>query len=1289
MRRLGLRQIRGRAATRDLGKARALNDRSWIVAAPQRESGETVTREPNPHRDATHARVDLARGRGALRFVAFAAVAALLAVLALSLAAPGYTAEAPPHLTRPGRVEGIRATRAATVFPTVVPSDSNLEQLTELSESEQGPWKVLSITKTADEQTQLTHLKPETVYYVRFLARSPVGEASEIVHFTTTASTSPELAGLAIPEFPGTIGEGKDLGTGFAGFEAQIQTNGAETAYAFEFASSAGGPWAPFTTGGSGHVSVAEDAAAVKATVSGLSPETEYFARVSATNSNGSVISKPQAFKTLSTRPSAHLQVTPNGVAATFARIDTSFSTRSFESHWQLEYATEPQGPWITTGAAGGTVTAEAADTELSTFRMGAITGLTPGTLYYVRVVVDNGHGEAASDATSFRTAGPPTVAIYETHSVDGEDLRALGGLDTDVAPVGEVQLVTEGGGASAGSFTLSFEGETTAPIPFGAAPGVVSGALEHLGRIGDGNVVAQSPTGLGGFPYTIIFIHGDAGIDEPQLTANSSELAPSGEVTVTTLQNGFEFPGHYHFEYVSQTQFEASGFAQASVTPEAAAPTGSSEEGPLGLPTTQVGADLPSLQPGGTYRYRLVASNGTPGDPVVRSTDATLTVPSGAAASGGGCPNEAMRSGPSALLPDCRAFEQLTPTEKKGAQDIYGYTGVETGPTVVAETGERLMLHAVGVAWGDNPDPHQANYVFARTAEGWEMTSTRSSSDEPSSDFYEPLVNDADLTSLGVEVGWTTGASSSPTLAFEVGPPGGPYANAATIPASKVRPEAGWAAESADGSTLVLQTEDRTLAGASTGTLEGDDLYEYSNGRLRQVNVTSAGGKIGTCGASLPSTLSQNDKPIAPMSTDGHRILFYENCTHDLYMREDGERTTSIGGYELIALDADAETLLLQRKNGETYELLRYDTNTHSFVHLLTSETKIGGGQLAFADDFATIYLMSPERFSTEAPATIARGEEYVYRYRPGEGAPEFLFQLAPRGGASTFLATTSDGRYLYFEAENVPGVPGLHPGEALRREELYRYDSRERLLSCVACASPLKPNGGPFSRGTQASDDGQYVFFDTYARLVPEDSDGEVPSREKTKLSDGEYETAEDESQYYSVSSDVYEWRASGTTGCTKLDGCISLITTGKGGLQNALIPRGGLIVPSGRDVFFATHEALVTQDKDTAGDIYDARIDGGFAPSPTSPIECSGDACSTPFAPPAPVTPASETFSGPGNPLVSPLTHPAVKTSSKKKKTKEKKKRGKHKHKGTAADDGGHHATAPSRHANGRTK
>jgi hypothetical protein len=214
--------------------------------------------------------------------------------------------------------------------------------------------------------------------------------------------------------------------------------------------------------------------------------------------------------------------------------------------------------------------------------------------------------------------------------------------------------------------------------------------------------------------------------------------------------------------------------------------------------------------------------------------------------------------------------------------------------------------------------------------------------------------------------------------------------------------------------------------------------------------------------------------------------------------------------------------------------------------------------------------------------------------------------------------------------------------------KEQAYRYDSAEDAIQCLSCASPFDsepkqasrfaPPGSGIGVGEGAftanavpeerisSDNGDYVFFETTAPLVPQDIDGEAKPATVGETN---------ESVYFSESSDVYEWRRNGVDGCAHVQGCVALITNGRDGFMNVLLGT----TPSGEDVFFATHSRLASQDVDSAGDVYDARVGGGFPPPPPRPVECEGDACSTPAGSPNDLTPSSLVFTGAGNILPPP--------------------------------------------------
>lgn len=149
--------------------------------------------------------------------------------------------------------------------------------------------------------------------------------------------------------------------------------------------------------------------------------------------------------------------------------------------------------------------------------------------------------------------------------------------------------------------------------------------------------------------------------------------------------------------------------------------------------------------------------------------------------------------------------------------------------------------------------------------------------------------------------------------------------------------------------------------------------------------------------------------------------------------------------------------------------------------------------------------------------------------------------------------------------------------------------------------------------------------LFFNATDALVPQDSNG---------------------------TGDVYEFEPPGVGDCTesspsfdeRSSGCVGLISSGTSPYESGFLDAS----ENGGDVFFYTNAKLSPSDIDSARDVYDARVEGGF-PEPPKPVECQGDACQSPGSAPNDPTPGSLTFQGPGN-LTFAATTPVVKAKAK---------------------------------------
>ena len=254
--------------------------------------------------------------------------------------------------------------------------------------------------------------------------------------------------------------------------------------------------------------------------------------------------------------------------------------------------------------------------------------------------------------------------------------------------------------------------------------------------------------------------------------------------------------------------------------------------------------------------------------------------------------------------------------------------------------------------------------------------------------------------------------------------------------------------------------------------------------------------------------------------------------------------------------------------------------------------------------------------------------------------------------------VQTTPDGRFLAFSAPavaagdlNTTGCPLSCP------QAVYRYDADTRELTWVS-HSALEPDGATFTayhpEGASAivggcsapcggfgnadaaredmertiSDDGRYIIFATAEKLQGNDVNG---------------------------SSDVYLWHE----GPVQDEGAVHMISDGRNpqgvGNETPGNPGGPPVASmsaSGSDIFFITRTELLPRDTDDLVDVYDARIEGGFAEpvrascAPASEGGCQGVA---PEPPPA-ATPPTSSFPAGGN-LLAPLASSlAFKTTSK---------------------------------------
>lgn len=236
----------------------------------------------------------------------------------------------------------------------------------------------------------------------------------------------------------------------------------------------------------------------------------------------------------------------------------------------------------------------------------------------------------------------------------------------------------------------------------------------------------------------------------------------------------------------------------------------------------------------------------------------------------------------------------------------------------------------------------------------------------------------------------------------------------------------------------------------------------------------------------------------------------------------------------------------------------------------------------------------------------------------------PEWSPGSDPQGQPFPCLTSrvSPDGRFLAFNSHrSLTGYDNTVAATGEPSFEIFRYDAVAKELSCASCdpagdpptaaetfqqPSILPPllTGEQWGFGAQVlssqlADDGK-VFFSTTDSLLPVDAGR--------------------------GNSDVYEYERSELH-----------LLSGAAGEDQSFFRNASA---SGNDVFFTTAHALVGADSDNATSLYDARVDGGFpeAPAPAPACDESVVACRGPASPsPSGSSPASATFTGPGNPVI----------------------------------------------------
>jgi phosphodiesterase/alkaline phosphatase D-like protein len=243
----------------------------------------------------------------------------------------------------------------------------------------------------------ITGLTKNTTYYYRLVAQNRFGiETSPLRNFTTTQGT-PAPIGSA-PNIKSITANNISRTT--ANINAEINPNKNATSYWFEYGTSQNlGNTTPFIFVGEGNINIS-----VSQSVSNLTPATNYYFRVNAQNSFGTVNGAIKSFQTSGpisvTAPSTQT-MSANSINNTSANLRGNINPNGNETTYWFEYSNETLFSVLFTKNTdpeklSGNLNSTNVDTN--------ITGLTPKTNYYYRLVAQNSSGTVRGEKMSFKT---------------------------------------------------------------------------------------------------------------------------------------------------------------------------------------------------------------------------------------------------------------------------------------------------------------------------------------------------------------------------------------------------------------------------------------------------------------------------------------------------------------------------------------------------------------------------------------------------------------------------------------------------------------------------------------------------------------------------------------------------------------------------------------------------------------------------------------------------------------------------------------------------------------------
>lgn len=815
-------------------------------------------------------------------------------------------------------------------------------------------------------------------------------------------------------------------------------------------------------------------------------------------------------------------------------------------------------------------------------------------------LAVDSATGTVyAISAEDNKIAVFPVVIEAKTHAlktISGESATLEGEVNTEGAELTrckfEYGTTLEYGKSISCKESFPSIGTGDVSVPVGADISGLTGSTTYHFRLhvtnAHGDVHSEDGTFLTE-PLPVI-----SEVKSTDLTASSVDL--TAEVNPEGVQTS------YDFEYGTAD----CAHNMCTSVPASAAVIG------MGTSAVKVSQHIEGLKACTTYHFRVLALaglNGTttsPDNTFVYSVDcpAEITQP---------CSNSELRiENKSTALPDCRAYEMVTPAYTGGFTVFGGRTG---SGMIVGSTSNGAFEGA------ENNQQLDGEYEFARGPSGWKAIPLDPSAAEFPESRSQIEAFSVDLQSYVSQFGlFVPGTTPAPEVDFYLRDPAGNLTAVGPATPSGTLAEEGHRemivseilGASADLSHIAFSSKDdggeeESFWPNDETLLERESLYEYAGIENQEPTMVAINGLAGShevisqCGSSLGAGIGGSR--YNAVSSDGATIFFSVapgGCEgfNPVEKRVEPGKGPSVS--EIYARVKGEKTVAISEPSHVDCEECQESTPAAA-TYLAASED---GSKVLFATDQKLLPADTDSKqdiyeYDFDAPG----GHKIIQVSSGGVG------DLTPGSEAEAqgIMTITPDLSKIFFVAKGLlSGENTEHDSPIEGDDNLYAYDVEQRKTVFVAtlangsCNTGLTCTGdaadwdgfsvdiGSSSKtlGSIVTQDGRYLLFPSSADLTLDDHSSasqlfqyDTSSEKLIRVSigqsgynnngngstsiapDGGFQSADGKSVFFESTvplvpqasestgfNSVYEWEADDTSACMQTDGCVYLISDGQ---------------------------------------------------------------------------------------------------------------------------------------------